>query len=189
MWSSAGCREGKAAPQHVDCSFRNGPLASGARCIAWGAGKNNKTGITTKQHLHVTSSRKPKTHFECTHLFAHTPLHTRTLTHTHTDTHWHSDANSLCFTQAQTFVGPPRGRGRGGGGHPCCLLARMISCTLLHPVAAAGSGCSRVCRMHPANTGTRRFMHIGAVDTCVLVLLALQLLGCCCWWREWPMLR
>ena len=68
------------------------------------------------------------------------------------------------------------------------MLARMISCTLLHPVAAAGSGFRCVCRMHPANTGTRRFMHIGVVDTCVLVLLTLQLLGSCCWWREWPML-
>ena len=35
-------QRGKAALQHVGCSFRNGPLASGARCIAWGAGKNNK---------------------------------------------------------------------------------------------------------------------------------------------------
>ena len=185
MWSSAGCKEGKAAPQHVGCSFRNGPLASNARCIAWGAGKNNKTGITTKQHLHVTSSRKPKTHFECTRLFAHTPLHTRTLTQTQT---YNGTATqlALCFAQAQTFVAPPRGRGQGGEGP--LSLARMVSCTLLHPVAAAGSGFSRGCRMHPANTGTRRFMHIGAVDTCVLVLLALQLLGCCCWWREWRML-
>ena len=81
----------------------------------------------------MTSSRKPKPHFTRAHLFAHTPLHTRTLTHTHTDTHWHSDANSLCFTQAQTFVGPPRGRGQGGEGP--LSLARMVSCTLLHPVA------------------------------------------------------
>ena len=160
-------------------------MASGARCIAWGAGKNNKTGITTKQHVHVTSSRKPKPHFECTHLFAHAPLHTRTLTQTQTHNGTATQL-ALCFAQAQTFVGPPRGRGQGGGDP--VSLARMVSCTLLHPVAAAGSGCSRVCRMHPANTGTRRFMHIGAVDTCVLVLLALQLLGCCCWWREWRML-
>ena len=109
--------------------------------------------------------------------------------HTHSQTQTHiGTATQLgfCFAQAQTFVGPPRGRGQGGGDP--VSLARMVSCTLLHPVAAAGSGCSRVCRMHPANTGTRRFMHIGTVDTCVLVLLALQLLGCCCWWRGWPML-
>ena len=44
--------------------------------------RTTKTVITTTQHVHVTSSRKPKTHFECTRLFAHAPLHTRTLTQT-----------------------------------------------------------------------------------------------------------
>ena len=66
---------GKAAPWHVGCSLRNEPLASGARCIAWGAGKNNKKRRTTKQHLHVTSSRKPKKHFECAHIHTHTHTH------------------------------------------------------------------------------------------------------------------
>ena len=43
--------------------------------------------------------------------------------------------------------------------------------------SSAGSGFRCGCRVHPANTATHRLLHIGAVDACVLVLLARQLLG------------
>ena len=165
MWSDARCKEAKQRCCMLAVRSETNLLPLVPTASPGVQVKSTKAERTTKQHVNVTSSRKPKSTLSAG-------------AHTHTHTRWH-DAN-LCWASSRSR--------QGGGAHPCCLLARMISCTLLHPVAAAGSGCSRVCRMHPANTGTRRFMHIGAVDTCVLVLLALQLLGCCCWWREWRML-
>ena len=151
-------------------------MASAAHCIAWGAGKNSKTVITTKRHLNVTSSRKPKTHFECTRLFAHTPLHTRTLTQTQTHNGTATQL-ALCFAQAETFGGLLEVAGREEEVHYRSLAWCHALCCIQWQ-CSAGSGFRCGCHMHPTNTATRRrLLHIGAVDACVLVLLALQLLG------------
>ena len=41
-------QRGKAALQHVGCSFGNEPFASSAHCVAWGAGENNKSSDSNK---------------------------------------------------------------------------------------------------------------------------------------------
>ena len=69
-----------------------------------------------------------------------------------------------------------------------CVAGRAVvgyyACGVVHLAvpsgwwSSAGSGFRCGCHMHPTNTATRRrLLHIGAVDACVLVLLALQLLG------------
>ena len=105
-------QRGKAALQHVGCSFGNEPFASSAHCVAWGAGENNKSSDSNKTAFACDFQSKAKKYSECGRA------------HRHTHTRWHGDAHCLCFTQAQTFVGPPRGRGREEGHiHVACSLA------------------------------------------------------------------
>ena len=110
-------------------------LASDARCIAWGVGKNNKNNDNNKAAFACDFQSKAKTA-----LYARTPIraHASSHSHTHTDTdiQWHSDAISpLLCPSANLWGAFLRSR---AGRRTSMLLAR--SHDLMH--FAASSGCS-----------------------------------------------
>ena len=120
MWSDARCKEAKQRCSMLAVRSETNlwplvPTASPGVQV-----KSTKAERTTKQHVNVTSSRKPKSTLSAG-------------AHTHIRTH-----NGM----TQTFVGPPRGRGREEGHiHVACSLAwcHALCCIQWLQLAAAAA--------------------------------------------------